>query len=160
MHVHVQHDVWLQACRAQQRVEMGESNQAPQGTQEDLNSSIITESQAAAMSPDCCVPVELSLSLSVSLSLTLFMSPPLYLSLSPFGTGDHSRLQCCSRPLASTLWQGPNTCTNTHAPMHTHIHVRTPKPRRSTSTHTGIGTRPSLSYLSAAHVPHMCKAFT
>ncbi len=53
MHASVYHDVWLQACRAQQRVEMGESNQAPQGAQEDLNSSIITESQAAAMSPDC-----------------------------------------------------------------------------------------------------------
>lgn len=53
MLAYVYRDVWPQACRAQQRVERGESNLAPQGTQEDLNSSIITESQAAAMSPDC-----------------------------------------------------------------------------------------------------------
>ena len=97
------YDVWLKACRAQQRVEMGESNQAPQGKQEDLNSSIITESQAAAMSPDCRVPAELCLSSSYS-------PFPFYLSL--FGTGHRSRLRCCSRPLASMPRQGPNTCTN------------------------------------------------
>lgn len=54
----VHHGVWLQAWGAQQRVEMGEPNKTPQGSREDLNSSIITESQAAAMSPDCRVPAE------------------------------------------------------------------------------------------------------
>lgn len=69
--------VWLQAW-TQQKVGTGESNQAPQGVQEDLNSSIITESQAVAMSPDCWVPVELSLFLSLLLALSffLFLSPP------------------------------------------------------------------------------------
>lgn len=74
--------VWLQAW-TQQKVGTGESNQAPQGVQEDLNSSIITESQAVAMSPDCRVPMELSLFLSLLLALS-FSSFCLPLSLTLF----------------------------------------------------------------------------
>lgn len=74
MCVSLYHDVWLQACKAQHNVEIGESNKAPQGAQEDLNSSIITESQASAMSPDCRAPAEFSPSshpLSPAISLIL-----------------------------------------------------------------------------------------
>lgn len=55
--------------------------QAHRETQRDLDSSIMSESQAAAMSPDCRVPAEPSLSPS-----PLFLSLPLF-SLSFFGSG-------------------------------------------------------------------------
>lgn len=64
-----------------------------------------------------------SLSRSLARSLVfLFLSPPLSNSL--FGSRDRSRLECCSRPLASTLRQGPNTCTDLHTLMRTDTHVR------------------------------------
>lgn len=50
---------------------MGESKEGPQGTQEDLGSSIISESQAAAMSPDYWFPVDPSLAPSLSLFFAL-----------------------------------------------------------------------------------------
>lgn len=47
---------------------MGESEEGPWGTQEDLGSSVISESQAAAMSPDYWFPMDLSIFFSLSLS--------------------------------------------------------------------------------------------
>lgn len=116
--------------------------QSPTGCTEDLNSSIITESQASAMSPDCRAPMEFSPS----------FHPPLTCYLTHFGTGHRSRLWCCSRLLASVLRKDTNSCKPyTCSATNTQPH----KPKL-----TGVGTRSTRSYLPAAHVPHMCKAFT
>lgn len=159
---------------------MGESERAPQGAQGDLNSSIITESQAAAMSPDCRVPVELSLFLPLSLALLplllpffshyfffapphyFFCAPPLYLSF--FGSRDRSRLGRCSGPLACTSWQGPIAHTHPLSLTHTHRRACTQagkkKKKAGAQTHIDRDRNSLVSYLSTAHVAHTCKAFT
>ena len=136
--VSVYHDAWLEACRAQQRVEMGESNQAPQGMQEDLNSSIISESQAAAMSPDCWVPVDLSLSpspvsLSRTFSVPLFPPPPLSLSLSLLALGFIVDFSC-----VPGLWL--LLCGRGQILTQTYVHPYT-QTRASTQTHRHTNTR-------------------
>lgn len=128
---------------------MGESNPAPQGTQEDLNSSIITESQAAAMSPDCWVPVELSLSLSLSIYPSFCL--PLSLSISLF-LALGIAVDYGAVPGLWLLRYGEGQIhTQTYTRSCTHIEANT-QTWRNTNTQTGIGTHSSLSLI---YLPHM-----
>lgn len=57
-----------------------------------------------------------------------------------FSSSPSCRLWYGSRPLASTLWQGPNTNT----PTRLRAHRCTVRTRAHNNTQTGIGTSPSL----------------
>lgn len=102
--------------------------------------------------------VSLSLSLSRTLSFPLFVSPSLSISLF-LAVGIAVDYGAVPALLASPLWQGPNTHTNAHKLMHTDTHTQAHK-IAETQIHIDRDRNSVVSYLSAAHVPHTCKAFT
>lgn len=121
--------VWLLAW-TQQRVKTGESEEGPRGTQEDLGSSVISERQAAAMSPDYWFPMDLSRAISLSFSLST--SRRLwYASFQAFGfyVLARAKYKQTHTPSCTQTW------THTQA---TQSHGSTITPRR------GVGTGSSL----------------
>lgn len=129
---------------------MGESKEGPQGTQEDLDSSIISESQAAAMSPDYRLPVDPSL----PPSLYLFLPLPLV----DYGMVPGLWLLCYGRGQIQTH---PHTLVHTDEQIHTRTHTHTcAHNNKKAQTHADGDGNWLISYLSGAHVPHTCKAFT
>lgn len=108
---------------------MGESKGGPQGVQEDLDSSIISESQAAAMSPDYWFPLDPSL----APSLYLFLPLPLV----DYGTVPGLWLQRYGRGQIQTH---PHAFVHTDAPCE----ART---RAHNNPQTGSGASPPLIWL-------------
>ena len=91
----------------------------PPGTQEDLGSCVISESQAAAMSPDYWFPVDLSI-----------FSP---LSLPDYGTVPGLWLLCYGRGQIQT---NPHTLVHTDVDTHTHTGAHN---RAEAQSHTDGG---------------------